>query len=116
MKKPWVCRWWILKWSDVLEVSVDAASGHDATRQRRRTLSHEHHSFSMACRLRHPLLTAAPLSHRSLRPRLCENSLLGLDRERTTRQNGDGCVFSTSPRVRRPPKLLCELVFTQPRP
>jgi len=38
----------------------------------------------------------------------CENSFATLDRERTTRQNGDGCILSTSPRVRRPPKLRCE--------
>jgi hypothetical protein len=44
----------------------------------------------------------------SNRWRLCENSLPGRDSERTTHQNGDGCVFSTSPRVERPPKLLCE--------
>jgi hypothetical protein len=44
-------------------------------------------------------------------PRLCENSLPALDGERTTRQNGDGCVLSTSPRVRRLTEIALRLSF-----
>jgi hypothetical protein len=47
--------------------------------------------------------------------RLCENSLGVASDEMPSLQIASGAIFSTSPRVKRPPKLLGGRVFTRPR-
>ena len=50
------------------------------------------------------------------RPRLCENPLRVECDEMSSLQIALGAIFSTSPRVKRPPKFLSGGVFTQARP
>ena len=82
----------------------------DTSRMHRARLGADVVRYSFIAVDLHPLLLAGLPAH------LCENPLRVECDEMSSLQIALGAIFSTSPRVKRPPKFLSGGVFTQARP